>query len=112
MSIMMRDHVGRRRRRSNPSPIREKHTLQFHDFVLLRNGYQLRAKLDAELFVMRGWTSVIGGNRDRNRTDCWIRVCRETLVSESDEQRGFSHSGVACGVPTRGRVKTIIGEQI
>lgn len=55
---------------------------------------------------------MIGGNRDRNRTDCWIRVCRETLVSESDEERGFSHSGVACRVPTRGRVKTIMGEQI
>ncbi len=109
---MIGDYVRRRRRRGDPSLIREKHTLQFHDFVLFRNGYQLRAKLDAELFVMRGWTSVIGGNRDRNRTDCWIRVCRETLVSESDEQRGFSHSGVACRVPTHGRVKTIMDEQI
>jgi hypothetical protein len=54
MSIMIGGHVRRRRRRGDPSQIREKHTLQFHDFVLFRNGYQLRAKLDAELFVMRG----------------------------------------------------------
>jgi hypothetical protein len=46
-------------------------------------------------------TSAIGVNRDRNRTDSWVRVRHKTLVCESDEQGGLPNPGIACGQRTQ-----------
>lgn len=45
---------------------------------------------------MNTWVGTRRGLEWEKDTDCWVWIRQEALVSESDEEGGLSHSGVAC----------------